>query len=81
METIYKVKVAFKAAHLLDVREVVVDFDEGDESDGEEKLREIRFDSLVDLMKDKERCSACTRVKNRWTICRSSAVSCHWRHD
>ena len=79
MRTIYKAKVTFKFAHLLEVRDVTVDFDEGDEACKDDRLREIKFNSLDDLEHDKEMCSACTRVRSGRTACRSRAISCSWR--
>lgn len=80
MRTVYKVNMTLKAAGLERVIEAVVDFDAGlDPQDG--KCRVIKFDSLEDLLKDKARCSACNKVRGRLTICRSSAVACHWRQD
>jgi len=80
MQTVYKVKITLKAAGLERVTEAVVDFDVGnDPKDG--KCRVIMFDSLEDLMKDKASCSACGKVRSRWTICRSRAVLCQWRDD
>ena len=56
MQTIYKVMISFKAAHLTRLTEAVVDFDEGDDPH-EGKCRVIKFDSLDDLLNDRERCS------------------------
>lgn len=81
MHTIYKAKVTIKFAHLLDVREVIVDFDRGDDESGDDRLREIRFGSLDDLASDKEMCSACDRVRSSRMICPSRALSCTWRYD
>lgn len=80
MQTIYKVMISFEAAHVERLTEAVVDFDEGDYLQ-KGKCRVIKFDSLNDLLNDKAKCSACNRVRSRWTICRSSAVSCQWRDD
>ena len=81
MHTIYKAKVTFKFAHLLDVRDVAVDFDEGEDPGKDDRLREIKFNSFDDLMQDKEMCSACTTVRSRRTSCKSKAVSCVWRQS
>jgi hypothetical protein len=81
MHTIYKAKVTIKFAHLLDVRELIVDFDRGDDKSGDDRLREIRFDSLDDLASDREMCSACNRVRSSQAICPSRALSCTRRYD
>lgn len=81
MHTIYKAKVTFKFADLIDVREAIIDFDGGDDPIRDVRLREIRFDSLDDLVSDKKMCSACDRVRSQQTDCPSKALSCIWRDD